>query len=381
MDDNDKKTVQASQESPAPQMKNQEAEAKASSPLAKPHKSTPRLIIGAIILIIVLVTSAWYFTSQPSVSKALQAVKLYKGKIVIGYIKGWPGHVGLYLARDKGYFKEAGLDVELRSYDGGTPITNDFVKGVIQGRGDLTSDSAHEAYLGFGHKGVVVIDYSNGADGIISQANIKSFADAKGKRFGYEKGSIEEFFTLYALEQNKLSVSDIISIDLDPQKATDALTNGTIDVATTFEPAMSMALAKMHGNKLYTSADAPGVITDILTFRSDFIDKNPDTIQAIVNAYFKGVKYWKEHPTEANTLIGKELGVSGDEAAADLQGIDVLDVQENKVAFTYGDNLQSLYGNMKQIGKFVLNQKPTGTVEVNTDLLIEPKFVNNLTNQ
>src|SRR5205814_4780862 len=133
-------------------------------------------------------------------------------------------------------------------YDGGTPLLNDYVNGKLQGRGDLSLDAINEAYKGLNHKAILVIDRSNGADGIISSEKIKDFQDVKGKKFGFEKGSLEEFFTLYALQQNDLTINDITPVNLDPEEATQALVKGDVDVITTFEPALSQTVKQIHGN-------------------------------------------------------------------------------------------------------------------------------------
>lgn len=335
------------------------------------------LFISAVSICFIVLGFLGYqrYASQ---NKASQLKTPYSGKITIGYWGGWAGDLGLYLARDKGYFKETGLNVVLKKYDGGTPLLNDFVHGVLSGRADLSLDAINEAYQGLNHKVIVVIDYSNGADGIISSSSIKNFQQARGKRFAFEKGSLEEFFTLYALQQNNLSIHDIIPVDLDPEKAAEALTKGEVNVATTFEPSISQAIKQIHGNKLFTSADAPGVISDILTFRSDLINQHPEAVQAIVKAYFKGVQFWKEHPAEADILIGKEMGMSSNDAADALKGIAVLDQKDNSTAFTFAAGLQSIYGNLRQVGQFLKSQHTNSTKPIDTDSLVEPKFVKNL---
>src|SRR3989344_4584222 len=100
-----------------------------------------------------------------------QTEKFYQGKITIGYTF-WPGYGALYLASDKGYFKEAGLDVEVKPYDSWTALSQDYVAGVIQGKANLTLDAISEAYDGLDHKIVLAIDHSNGSDGIIANSQI-----------------------------------------------------------------------------------------------------------------------------------------------------------------------------------------------------------------
>ena len=345
-----------------------------------PQAGNKNIIFG-IIGIIALLTLG-YFSYNILVQKQTAVVSnsdLYKGKITIGYTL-WPGYLGLYLARDKGYFIEAGLDVDLKLYPGLIEPSKAYVDGEIQGKANLTLDAADEAYRGLDHKVIIAVDHSNGSDGIIAGPLIKTIREIKGKKVAFEKGTLEEFFLSYALEQNGMTFKDIVPIDLDSEKAAIALTKNQVDVAVTYEPFMTSSLKKVSGNKIYSSADAPGLISDILTFRTDFIDKNPQTINTIVGAYFKAINFWKSNPAEANVLIGKELGVSGDEASNQLQGVDVLSEQDNLTAFTFAAGFESLYGNMRRIGDFIKLQRYPNATKVDTDKLIDDSFIRKLVN-
>lgn len=328
------------------------------------------------IAILLVITAGWFGYKNLTTTTT---TKLYPGKIIIGYVI-WPGYVGLYIADDKGYFKENGLDIHLKSYPGLVDLSKDYLAGNIQGRTNLTLDAINEAYTGLDHKVVAAIDYSNGSDGIIASKNIKEFREIKGKRVAFEYETLEEFFLRYALDQHGLGLEDIVPINLSPENSAKAMISGEADAAVTYEPFMGQALLDSGGNTIYSSANAPGLITDILTFRSDFINENRETVTAIVEAYFRAVRFWKENPAEANIIIAKRLNTTADQVPAQMQGIIVLDKAENQTAFTFAAGSQSLYGNMRNIGEFVENhRKKTDTITIDTDTLIEPAFIRETT--
>lgn len=330
-----------------------------------------------IPLVVILITAiGWY--GYKNLTTTTTTTKLYPGKITIGYVV-WPGYLGLYIAKEKGYFKESGLDVDIKAYPSLSEQFSAYVAVKDQGTTNLTLDAINEANNGLDHKIILAIDHSNGSDGIIAARGIKNFADVKGKRVAFEHGTLEEFFLRYALDHNGLSLADITQIDLNPEKSADAVVAGDADVAVTYEPFMSKAIAKSGGHKIYSSADAPGLITDVLTFHSDFINAYPDTIKALVAAYFKAIQFWKEHPDEANVIIAKYLDTTVDQVLAQVGGVTLLDESDNRTAFTFSTGLDSLYGNMRSIGEFVQeHQQKTGIHKIDTDTLIEPRFVKEL---
>ncbi|MBI5728815.1 MAG: ABC transporter substrate-binding protein [Candidatus Magasanikbacteria bacterium] len=323
---------------------------------------------GIVMAVLVTVAVGWFGYKSTT-------TRLYPGKITIGYDK-WPGYIGFYIANEKGYFKEAGLNVEFKSYPSLTEIYSDYLSGKIQGAANLTMDVVNQVYAGFDQKIVLVMDYSSGSDGIIASPSVKRFADIKGKRVAFEHGTLEEYFLRYALNKNNINFSEIAPVNRSPEKAAEAVVNGEADVAVTYEPFMSAALLKSKGNKIYSSREAPGFITDILTFNSAFVKEHPDTIEVILRAYFKAIQFWKDNPNEAQAIAAKYLDSPLDQVATQLQGVSILDESDNRTIFTFAVGPESLYGNMRSIGEFVRAQQPKNNPKkVDTDSLIEPRFI------
>jgi len=322
------------------------------------------------------IAAAGFFGYNIFTTPAVPPIKLYAGKITIGYTT-WPGYLGLYIAQDKGYFKDAGLNVDVKGYTILDQQYSDYIAGKAQGAAMIALDAVNEAYGGLDHKIVAAIDYSNGSDGIVAGPKIKTFADVKGKRVGFDFGTLEEFFLRYALSQNQIDFKNIIPVNLGPQKSVDALLKGDVDIAVTYEPFMSKALAGTSNRKIYSSADAPGLITDVLSFHTDFIKQYPDTVQAIVGAYFRGVQFWKDHPAEANAIVARYLGTASNDAALQIKGATILDKEDNRINFTFSLGLQSLYRNLRSTSDFVQanREKNIGTTTIDTDTLIDPDFI------
>ena len=326
---------------------------------------------AVFIILVLIIVGGWFGYKKYTTTT---------GKITIGAVQ-WTGNLGLYIAADKGYFKDAGLDVEVINYSSNTEEDQAYISGKTRGAANLTLTAVNQAYQGLDHKVVAVIDYSNGSDGIIARPNIKTFADIKGKRVAFDHGTLEEFFLRHALEQHRINFTDIVPINLSPEKSAEAVVKGEADVGVTYEPFMSGAIASGGAKKIYSSADAPGLITDVLTFHSDFIFEHPKAVEAIIREYFRAIKFWKEHPEEANIIMAKRLGVAPEEVPAQLAGLIIPDEQDNRIAFTFAPGPESLYGNMRKIGEFVKKHRPAGSekvFDVDTDTLIEPRFIRSI---
>jgi len=300
-----------------------------------------------------------------------------KEPILIG-TETWPGYLPLFVARDKGFFKEEGVTVVLKRYVALGELSKDYVAGKLQGRANLTLEMVNERLQGLDHKAVLAIDYSNGSDAVIARSPVQHIKDCKEKRVAFEPGTLEEFFLAWALQAHELSLNDVVPVYLDPEASATQLRERAVDVAISHEPFLTEALKDPEIHVIYSSAEAPGLITDVLTFRTDIIQQRPDSVRAIIRAYFRGLRFWKEHPDEAHAILALEFGITADEVAEQMKGIRMLDERDNQTAFTFAVGLESLYGNLRQIGKFVKTHQERTETELNTDALIDKQFVKQL---
>ena len=337
-----------------------------------PKKSGAVVLLAALIAVLAFtfgVARVWMRYASPSVSH-----RLYTGSITIG-VETWPGYIAFFIARDLGYFKDAGLDVTIKRYPGLGQLSKDYVASEMQGRANLTSDALNEKLHGLDHKIVLAIDYSSGSDAIVARKGVDSVADFEGKRVGYEPETLEEFFVSWALRENGLSLPDVIFVYGTPEETLQMLKDGKIDVAVSHEPYLSRFVGEGNFHVVVSSADYPGLITDVLTFKTDFIEAHPETVQALVGAYFKALDFWKAHPAEGVEILAREFGDSPENISAQMKGITMLDGADNKAAFTFAAGLQSLYGNMRQVGEFVRLHQNAKLESVDTDSLIDRRFI------
>ena len=332
--------------------------------------------IVLFILTVCLCITLFSVTSCTS-TEDIPKKKLYDGTITIG-TETWPGYIGLYIADKKGFFAEEGLDVKIKRYVALGELSDDYVGGEMQGRANLVLDAVNEAYEGLDHKIVLAIDHSTGSDAIVASPSVQITADVKGKHVGYEAGTLEEFFVVWMLQEVGLSLDDIISVEGNPEETAHMLQNGEIDVAVSHEPFLSRVVTSEDVHILYSSKDTPGLITDILTFRTDFIEAYPDSIDAIIHAYFRGLTFLEENPDEAHQILADEFSDTAEGIAEQLQGVTLLDEKDNKDAFAFAAGLDSIYGNARRMGKFVREQRGE-TESIDTDEMITKKYMYHFT--
>ena len=244
----------------------------------------------------------------------------------------WVGYGPFYIARDKGFFKEEGVDVELVIMED-TPIK---MGALMAGQIDLVASTADEfpIYMKPGKmlNYVLAVDNSKGGDGVVANKDITSIADLKGKKVAFEQGSVSQFFLNALLKDAGMTEADIEPVNMAATDAGVAFAAKQVDAAVTWEPALSQGAKSEHGHMLLTSADKPGLITDVVATTAETAVEKKDDIAAFVRAWYKAVDYSKSNPEEANAIMAKGVGGWLEDPkvfAETLSGIEYLDKAKN----------------------------------------------------
>jgi NitT/TauT family transport system substrate-binding protein len=161
---------------------------------------------------------------------------------------------------------------------------------------------------------------------------------------------------------------------------TAAMASGGVKVGVTYEPSVSEIVKMEGGNKfhvLYSSKDAPGLITDVVCFNADYIAKNPKVVKAIIQGYVDGLAYMKAHPAESAKMIGKALGIPPEEVAGQMSGVYNPTLEEFSDVFGKSEKTTSLFVSGKVISHIL---KAKGEIETipPTEDTIDPSLAQSL---
>jgi len=255
---------------------------------------------------------------------------LHKYTIGLGPFVGFGA---LYLAQDKGFFKDAGLDVDLVVLTGVAERNSALTAGRI----DALAAPVDYYVLAAGNnlKATIAmaIDESNGADGIVANPSIKTIADLRGKKVAFQRGLPSEFFLRALLMQNGLKMSDIQPVDMETAQGGAAFISHQVDAAVIWDPWLTKAIEAGGGHLLASSKTYPNLIVDCLGFNQQTVARAPADVQTIVNVVLQAIAYSKAHPDESNALMAPHFQVDAAKYGVILQGINFADLARNQAYF------------------------------------------------
>ncbi|PSB23075.1 myristoyl transferase [filamentous cyanobacterium CCP1] len=292
----------------------------------------------------------------------------------------WIGNTAIYIAQEQGFFQDEALDFDLKIFPSVAESFPVFLTGEIQGSLLAAAEAQLLASRGADYRIVAIMDTSVGADAILARNSIADIQDFRGKQIGVQQGGVGHFFLLQVLAEAGLSENDVTIVNMLPDAAAAAYQAGNIDIVYSYSPFVEEANAvQKDGRTIYDTARMPTAIVDVYAFRSDFIESNPQAVQAFVNGVFKALDFLETNPDEAAAIAAKPLEITPDELKTQLEGVDLPDLQTNIEMLSNTESDLYVAKSLNEIGAFLEAQ---GQIETVPDAAqyIDPQFVMALSN-
>lgn len=210
-----------------------------------------------------------------------------------------------YVAINKGFFKDEGLEIDLTNGAGADKV----MTAVVSGQVDI-GFSGPEAAIYVYNEGkedyAVVFAQVTKRDGSFfvgrqPDADFK-WEDVKGKYIiGGRKGGVPEMTLEYVLKKNGVMPGEDVEVDTSVQFAlmAGAFTGGQGDYVALFEPTASMLEKEGKGYVLASIGAESGEIPYTAYYaKKSYIDKNKDVIQKFTDALYRGQIWVDSHTPE-----------------------------------------------------------------------------------
>jgi NitT/TauT family transport system substrate-binding protein len=324
------------------------------------------IILGVIGITIISGILGVYFTS-------LETDNITNSNPIKISVNAWPGYSHVFIAQEKGFFETNGVNVELMLRADYSESQELYLNGEADGVFEVLTDTIIHNSNGIETKVVYVSDYSTTGDVIVG--SVDHLSDLKGKTIGIEGiNGFSHIFVLKALEEKaNLQESDVFFKVVSAQDVLTFLDDGTISAGHTWEPTKSQSLR--NGYTLLASAeDVSGIITDVLAFDAQIIEERPEDIAAIVKSIIQARDFLEQNRDEGITIMAEHEGISYDEMSDGLDGVYLLNLEDNRFSMKNSQDNKSLHHTGSFISKFYLDR---GQMDVMPDLddIIDDQFL------
>jgi len=244
-------------------------------------------------------------------------------KVRMGY---WPVAAGLpfFAAVEKGYFKEAGVEVEPLKFAGAQQV----MEAMLSGRCDGSANGTGSANLAIGEiaqPGLFKIFATNPSNAkyvleeflVPKDSTVKTVADLKGKRVASGPGIQNVTLAKTMLERAGAGAMSVTELPIGQHVA--ALAAGQIDGVYTLEP--TGTVGRMNGTTRLVEA---GVVAHYIlgdpmapwhggsaSLTTEFIKKYPAESKKFIAAYARGIDLVRNKPDEARQFMKGYTAIEG----------------------------------------------------------------------
>jgi NitT/TauT family transport system substrate-binding protein len=297
------------------------------------------------------------------------------GTIKLG-MTTWVGYGPLFLARDLGYFKENGLDLDISIIEESAISMAAFAAGELQGDAATIDEVMKYRSKDFCFKAIYSLDDSHGGDGILVGDDVKAFSDLKGKEVGINEGSVSQFWFDMLLRKNGMNEGDVKITNMTADDAASAFMADRIPVAVTWEPHLSLAKKANKGKILIDSTVTPGAIVDVVALGCDVIKNHPEDVHALVKGLNKANEYIKQNPEKAYEIMAKGVGgwlSDPKDFASSAAGVNFYGKERNAEFLTGGDEGEA--GKLVKLGGEIWGGNGKTKMPLTYADMVDPSFL------
>ncbi len=227
-------------------------------------------------------------------------------KIIVGISSVNIAFLPIYVAQDKGFFKQEGLEVLFVMFNAGSTNLQALIGGDVQIMG-----SAFVETIGGRAAGVDIKNFWGICNlmpfQLYSHPSFKSMKEAKGKRFAISRfGSLTDYLTRATLSHFGVDPKEVTIVQIGSTPARfAALSAGAVDATIVWFPVTEIAKAQGYSKLFDLKEIFPEWPYETFAARESWLAKEKAQVIKFLRAYQKGVKHTHDNKEDALKAIRK----------------------------------------------------------------------------
>lgn len=222
-----------------------------------------------------------------------------------------PGSAPIFVAREQGFFREAGLDATVRTYAAGRLALADLLAGKVDVAMVADTPIARSALDGRRPVVLATVDEIEGANYIVARKDrgITKATDLSGKRLGLLQGTSADYFQHVYLVTSGIDPRSVSLVPLDPDELVPALAQGRVDAISAFEPYTVQAEDTLGDNATVLANPRLYTTTWNVTVRGETTRADRETMVRFLRAIARAKDFIESNPSEAQRITSRGTGI------------------------------------------------------------------------
>jgi len=182
-----------------------------------------------------------------------------------------------------------GIEIDIVQVNDYVESVNQYTAGQLDGVTVANLDALTiPAAGGKDTSAIIVGDYSNGNDGVLLKGSNR-LADIKGRQVNLVELSVSHYLLARALESVGLKMADVRTVNTADADIAGAFTSPEVKAAVAWNPQLLTMKREPNANEVFSSADIPGEILDLLVVDTATLKANPNLGKALAGIWYETI--------------------------------------------------------------------------------------------
>ena len=215
----------------------------------------------------------------------------------------------VWVAENKGYFKDEGLDLDIKAFESGRLSFLAMLEGKVDISTVAPTPIMFSSFKRQDFRIFATFVYSYDDVKVIARKDkgINTGADLKGNRVGTPAGTTGQFVLSAFLTDSGLHPSEVQEVDINPSDLPDALKNNRVDAIVIWEPHAYNARQLLQGKVIRLPSSEVYKETFNFMVMKDFANDNPKVLKKFLRAIDKATIFIKSHKQKSQAIVAERL--------------------------------------------------------------------------
>lgn len=269
-------------------------------------------------------------------------------KLRIGFLQGDLHQLAFFVAVEKGFFADEGIEFDYFVYENGVKEMDAFKAGAID-IGYLGMAPATLKRVKARVNITIVAGVNAEGSAIVVSSNILDITDLEGKNVAIPGfGTVQDILLRIALNRYELNYSKLAGgapTATGPWNMPKLLGDGSIDAYIAWEPYCAKAVQdqSINAHILVTSHDIwPEHPCCVIAVRTEFLEQNLELVKKVVHVHVKATRWLTNNFNEAANIAEKWTGLNG----------EVIKLAMENIVFLYQPSVAGVRGYLEYLIQF-----------------------------
>lgn len=217
----------------------------------------------------------------------------------------------ILIAEEQGFFTGNGLNATIKIYDTALNAVAGMEKGEVDVAESAEFPVVRESFENANISVIACIDrFENVLLAGRKDRGIENVSDLNGKRIGYAKGTLTEFYLGRFLNLHGINLQDVTLVNMQFDQSAEALANGSVNAFQVQNKDIPAIEDRLDGNLIVWPSQSGQTGYEVISGRRDWIASHQKTVNRLLKSLAQAEQYAIDHPAEAMAIVQKRLNYS-----------------------------------------------------------------------